>query len=640
MRILRYIPLFLLLTLWSCQDEFPIKGTVNSMEELTPSKYCLTPYMYLMAQSGEAHEMQGSITHNTSWIITGLPSWLTITPSQGTGEGPTFVTIAFAENTTGDVRSCKFYLKSNDGKVSVPIEASQFSTTSSQTTEDISNFCPDNNHPHQIDLGLSVKWTCCNVGASSPADYGGYYAWGETAEKVNYTWTTYKWCGGSDKSMTKYCTSSYYGTVDDKSVLEASDDAATVNWGSPYRTPTSDELTELQNYCTWTWVTIGGVPGHKVTGSTGNSIFLPAGGFRSDTRLLLKEEYGYYWASTLGDVYPAGAQQLGFTSDKPYRNGSERYHGNHVRPVVGGPYLKTSVDKLTFSSKSTTQTAVINTNQSFSISTSDTWLTVTPTSGTLDTTIEITPATNTSTEERTATITISYLTQEAVITVVQSGINANPLGLCPDGSHPHMIDLGLSVLWSCCNLGATSPEEYGKYYAWGETSEKSNCDWTTYKWCQGTETKLTKYCNDSQYGTVDNKTSLELSDDVVRANMGSPYRTPTIDELSELCDQCEWNLTTINNIKGYKVTGSNDNSIFLPMAGYQRLDSPQADAENSGRYASSSLCTTMASYIYYLYFNSSEHNTQTTNGNGSKSQHIIQRSYGLPFRPVRPATTR
>ena len=334
MRILRYIPLFLLLTLWSCQDEFPIKGTVGSMDELTPSKYRLTPYMSLMAQSGEAHEMQASITHNTSWIITGLPSWLTITPSQGTGEGPTFVTIAFAENTTGEVRSCKFYLQSNDGAISVPIEASQFSTTSSQTTEDISNFCPDNNHPHQIDLGLSVKWTCCNVGASSPASYGGYYAWGETSEKSNYTWSTYKWCGGSETSMTKYCTSSYYGTVDDKTILESSDDAAAMNWGLYYRTPTEVEFTELKNNCTWTWVTIGSVPGYKVTGSNGNSIFLPAGGFRSDTRLHLKEEYGYYWSSTLGNGYNAAAEELLFVSDKVYQNGTERYHGNHVRPVA------------------------------------------------------------------------------------------------------------------------------------------------------------------------------------------------------------------------------------------------------------------------------------------------------------------
>jgi len=208
------------------------------------------------------------------------------------------------------------------------------STTSSQTTEEISNFCPDSNHPHLINLGLSVRWACCNVGASSPASYGGYYAWGETETKSTYDWSTYKWCRGSDTSMTKYCKNTNYGTVDNKTILEASDDAATVNWGSPYRTPTSDELTELKDYCTWTWVTVGGIPGYKVTGSNGNSIFLPAGGFFIETQALLKGEYGYYWTSALDDSYYAGAQYLLFVSDNQYIFGSERYHGNHVRPVA------------------------------------------------------------------------------------------------------------------------------------------------------------------------------------------------------------------------------------------------------------------------------------------------------------------
>ena len=186
-----------------------------------------------------------------------------------------------------------------------------------------------------IDLGLpsGLKWATMNVGATSPEDYGGYYAWGETEEKDNYDWSTYKWCNGSSYTMTKYCTDSSYGTVDNKTVLDPEDDVAYVKWGGSWRMPTLDEQDELRNNCTWTWTTQNGVNGYNVTGPNGNSIFLPAAGSSYGTEKYDIELCGGYWSSSLYSDNSYSALSLNFYNgryDKGYVN---RCHGRIVRPV-------------------------------------------------------------------------------------------------------------------------------------------------------------------------------------------------------------------------------------------------------------------------------------------------------------------
>ena len=137
------------------------------------------------------------------------------------------------------------------------------------------------------------------------------------------------------------------------------------------------------------------------------------------------------------------------------------------------------------------------------------------------------------------------------------------------GNPSEYVDLGLSVKWATCNVGASKPEEYGDYFAWGENHPKSTYNWSTYKWCDGSETTLTKYNSNSSNGIVDNKRTLELDDDAARVNWGGSWRIPTIQELEELRTECTWILTTQNGVKGYNVTSKNNgNSIFLPAAGY------------------------------------------------------------------------
>ena len=184
-----------------------------------------------------------------------------------------------------------------------------------------------------IDLGLSVKWASCNVGATQPWEYGGYYAWGETEEKSDYSWSTYKYCNGSHDSMTKYCTSSSYGTVDNKTTLEASDDIATVKWGGSWRMPTDEEQQELINNCTCTWTTHNGVNGYRVTGPNGNSIFLPAAGYRDGTEVSYQGSRGYYWLSPLSRSSTLNAYYLYFSSGDYDWYSGYRSFGRTVRPV-------------------------------------------------------------------------------------------------------------------------------------------------------------------------------------------------------------------------------------------------------------------------------------------------------------------
>ena len=190
-----------------------------------------------------------------------------------------------------------------------------------------------NGHEY-VDLGLpsGIKWATCNVGANKPEEYGGYYAWGETEEKSNYDWSTYKWCNGSKNTMTKYCTDSDYGTVDNKTVLDPEDDVAHVKWGGSWRMPTEAEQAELRNKCSWIWTAQNGVNGYKVTGPNGNSIFLPAAGYRRGT-VVSSGGGGSYWSSSLLSNDGDRAYYFYFYDGFYYWDYYNRFYGHSVRPV-------------------------------------------------------------------------------------------------------------------------------------------------------------------------------------------------------------------------------------------------------------------------------------------------------------------
>ena len=377
----------------------------------------------------------------------------------------------------------------------------------------------DDDHDY-IDLGLpsGTLWATTNVGANAPEEYGDYFAWGETEPKDYYDWSTYKWCMGSNTTMTKYCDNSSYGYngfVDNKTELDPEDDAATAAWGAEWRMPSLEQMQELMDNCTTEWTTRNGVNGRLFTSNiNGASLFLPAAGFRWGSSLRNAGAYGCCWSRTLYSSDPYNAYNLNFRSGLVHWNYFYRFSGQSVRAV--------RVQK--------------------------------------------------------------------------------------EQEHEY-VDLGLpsGTLWATMNVGASSPEEYGDYFAWGETEPKDVYDWSTYKWCEGTENTLTKYCTNGDYGYngfTDGKTELDPEDDAATANWGAEWRMPSKDQMEELYNNCTSEWTTRNGVNGRLFTSNiNGASLFLPAAGFRLLRSLY-DAGTDGDYWSRPLDSSYTYCAYNLGFNS------------------------------------
>ena len=483
-----------------------------------------------------------------------------------------------------------------------------------------------NGHEY-VDLGLpsGTLWATHNIGATNPEDYGNYYAWGETTTKSTYNWSTYKYSNGSNTTLTKYCTSSSYGTVDNKTELELSDDAAYVNWGKNWRMPSDDQFTELINssYTTTTWTTVNGVYGRKITSkSNGNSIFLPAAGNHSGTWFYDAGSYGGYWSRTLDTSSPNAASNLGFDSSSiSSYSVSSRFLGRSVRPVHPRILL---VENITLTPTTLALAVGTSSQLSATVTPSDadnpalTWSSSDPSVAQVSSTGKVVGVS-------AGTCTVTCAATDG------SGVKATCQVTVSDPDSHEYVDLGLpsGTLWATCNIGATNPEDYGDYFAWGETtgynSGKTNFAWSTYKYCNGSSSTLTKYNNSSSYGTVDNKTELELADDAAYVNWGKNWRMPSDDQFTELINSSytttTW--TTVNGVYGRKITSkSNGNSIFLPAAGY-RNDTSLNNAGSSGFYWSRTLSTSYPFNARDLFFYSSN---ISANGYG--------RFYGQSVRPV------
>ena len=186
--------------------------------------------------------------------------------------------------------------------------------------------CPNNNHPHLIDLGLpsGTKWACCNVGATTPEGYGGYYAWGETEVKTTYDWSTYIYYDGTE------------GTCQDlgSDIVGTEYDVAHVKWGSSWVMPTRTQQDELRENCNYEWTKVNGINGYKFTSNNnGASIFLPAAGYHPEGNLYDVGSAGNYWTSTQDSSDPYSTYYLNFYSDDVDCGSNYRYYGLSVRPV-------------------------------------------------------------------------------------------------------------------------------------------------------------------------------------------------------------------------------------------------------------------------------------------------------------------
>ena len=196
--------------------------------------------------------------------------------------------------------------------------------------------CPDNNHPHAIDLGLpsGTKWCCMNVGASSPEQYGGYYAWGETSEKSVYDQVTYSYYNGQDTNGDGWIDKNFSVVNIGSDIAGTSYDVAHVRMGGSWRMPSFAQQQELMNNCTRTFTLQNGVYGILMTGNNGGRLFLPATGYRAWCDLKYAGSIGYYWSSSLDPLYDYHAYYDYFNSSNwhGYSSG-DRNHGHSVRAV-------------------------------------------------------------------------------------------------------------------------------------------------------------------------------------------------------------------------------------------------------------------------------------------------------------------
>ena len=308
-----------------------------------------------------------------------------------------------------------------------------------------------------VDLGLSVKWATCNLGATKSSENGELYAWGETATKSNFTWSNYVYANGSSSTVMNI----------GNDIAGTQYDAATALWGEDWRMPTEEEFKELLEKCTFTVATVDGVKGGKFTGPSGNSIFLPYAGCIYDGSVVGKGSRALYWTSTLTSTSQK-ASAFYITSGKPFMSTGYRRSGFSIRPVCN---IKSS--------------------------------------------------------ETPETPKVSY------------------------------VDLGLSVKWATCNLGATKSSENGELYAWGETATKSNFTWSNYVYANGSSSTVMNIGNDIAGTQYDAATAL----------WGEDWRMPTEEEFKELLEKCTFTVATVDGVKGGKFTGPSGNSIFLPYAG-------------------------------------------------------------------------
>ena len=422
--------------------------------------------------------------------------------------------------------------------------------------------------PEAVDLGMlclsengriyELFWADRNLGALSPEDHGNYYAWGEVDSKSSYD--SYTYCGpGMDVTS-----------------LNADQDVAHVFMGGKWRMPTRTEFEQLAAFTGQS--NPDGKAGFRMDGEDGKgSIFFPAAGY-IDGSLLTARGTGFaYWSSSRVNEAPAMAWS--FRGPGHYSLESSRYNGYTVRPVIEGKTgtqltpekLSLDITEAKLQTGLFCEVSVSSVPWQFAKSSSITWrssnnytVAITKEDGNKVTIMAVAPG--------KATLSASFGTVKATCE-----IEVTPY-IVPEGA----VDIGHVVIkrdgtrydahrlfWAACNLGASRPEEYGDYYAWGETRPKSVYDWSNYKWCNdGSWEKITKYFN--------NYDKLQPEDDAAHVKLGGKWRMPTSAEFRYFQENLDISWGTKNGVNGVYVKDKDSgNSIFLPAAGFRDNSAPK-----------------------------------------------------------------
>ncbi len=501
----------------------------------------------------------------------------------------------------------------------------------------------DEPEPEWVEMAPGLKWATFNVGAESPEEPGSLFAWGEVTKKDYYDWNTYRfmtsgydyWHGISDYQIDDGNTNSvWYKPVegtdgflfvgDGNSAFKDrayEDDAAFYNWDGEWQTPSPAQFQWLLDNCTWTWDDTK--KGYKVTsnvsGYTSKSIFLPAAGNRVRDIYTSPGDYGAYMSNCLGDV-TQNFECLRFikSSGVLSMDGMLRRNGISVRPVYGTvPVTGISMKQSTLSMSSGNGLWLdYNLIPAYASDSRVDFTTSDPSVVALE---SKSPRFCYIRAKKAGTAVITARTKDggktATCTVT---VSAQPY---------RAVDLGLSVKWASKNVGAASEEDYGSYFAWGETYPETGTrtGWDTYKYGSG-ENAITKYVLEEQFGTVDNYRRLFPSDDAARANAGSTWRMPTENEYNELLENCEISSKTVNGVAGFEVKGPNGATIFIPSAG-MLADYGMYDVGQAACFWTATTNTGNNARGVSGYF-------KTVDGKINKTYGQSWRYVGIPVRPV------
>lgn len=519
------------------------------------------------------------------------------------------------------------------------------------------SFCPDSNHPHMIDLGLpsGTQWRCCNEGASTPEAYGGYYEFGQVAsaptygqiqellKKCSYQWTTQNGVNGGIFTGPNGGTiflpaagrpwnslfeeSNYVGVLGDYwSLTSINEYCANVLAVQP------DCASEASFSCSYElsvrpvqpgiMVTTGGATNVMTTSVTLNGTVVNLDKAKESVKLaFLYSTDQDILNSTDGKtvvVTPDGEGNMTVNisdlSDyttyyyaAAYKLGDDDFVLGEVKTFKTNPMVTTIENP-----EATVVSATLQGTCSKGINITGFSIKKEGDTEYTQYSAEVDGEGNFSTTIDGLDLETKYyyyaFVQVNGITYKGAEYSFTTKPLCPNDKHPHMIDLGLpsGKKWACCNIGATTPEGYGDYYAWGETSPKSHYDWTNYIYGTGEDgrpedpdnTNYTKYCNNSEYGLngfSDGKVTLEESDDAATVNWGNGWRMPLMNEQQELVEKCDWSKVSLNGIKGRLVVGPSKKAIFLPAAGFKYNYYPNDTGEPGvyGHYWSASIDTTV-----------------------------------------------
>jgi hypothetical protein len=414
-----------------------------------------------------------------------------------------------------------------------------------------------------VDLGLGVSWADRNMDAYTPGNYGGLYGWADTT--------------GLKISIDR----DDYPNANPPGNISGTDfDIAKVHWGNGWRLPTESEFAELIERCRWMVDSVDGTLGARAVGPNGNSIFLPFGGYRECDEAIISGGYGTFLTGTLSDSLSKvnfGAQiaygfKGGLKTNDLLRQADvswTRYSGLSVRPVRS---RNVTISVITNDVKSVSPTTVIFSGTTY----------------------------GSSAPHVEASVGIMMAAQPKLLddwgkcphimldTVAEGDFGCNWIDLVPKRTYYYRaflnidgklylgnvknfttpdydpageaVDLGLSVKWASCNIGAVTPEQSGGYYNWAGPSDD----------------KIGAQVNETA-----NITRSPL--DEATSRWGGSWRMPTEAEIRELCAKCNWEWSLVKGVNGMKVTGPSGRSIFLPAAGQRQGNDIIGNGE-SGSY--------------------------------------------------------